>query len=416
MNSCSICGVNIVHPKDSIILYNYVIRIIDGFIAEVLPIKQYNGKNDKTHDFEGCWVMPGIIDMHTHITFEPHYTIQDEAYCKSNDFLQCSINNLNEMKSSGITTCRDMGSHNNSTFIVKKYLLENNLYNLPEIISCGDIITYESGHMCCCGHEFKNVDSLISTLLINKTCDAKFIKIASDPKDTETEGRIPNPAFTIEQLSQIVNIAQRFGFYAACHTYPSVEGLTRAIAANVRTIEHAVPLNEDIKKMCDDNLFFVPTFVAAYDEVGILELLKKGISKNQILLEKIKDYCIPKIYNLSSVPKSLLEWFNILCDVLPENLYKGVNFCIGSDAGCKGTDFRSALREIMLLKVIGATNQQVLFAATENAAKALSRFDIGIIKPGARANLLLLRDNPLEIIDTLFENVGVICNGILELH
>jgi hypothetical protein len=70
-------------------------------------------------------------------------------------------------------------------------------------------------------------------------------------------------------------------------------------------------------------------------------------------------------------------------------------------------------RELALLSGAGLSNMDVLCAATSQAAEALRRDDIGTIAPGKRADVLLVRQDPLEKIAALRELDGVIADGIV---
>ena len=118
-----------------------------------------------------------------------------------------------------------------------------------------------------------------------------------------------------------------------------------------------------------------------------------------------------KVIDIGEVPKSILEWLDILLEIVPKGIHKNQNICTGSDAGCKGTDFSSLLREMMFLSAMGASNQQVLTYAITNPYKALGINDKGQIKKGFVADLVVLKENPLEDIISLTKSVAVIHRG-----
>ncbi len=68
-------------------------------------------------------------------------------------------------------------------------------------------------------------------------------------------------------------------------------------------------------------------------------------------------------------------------------------------------------RELVLLSGAGLSNMEVLRAATARAAEALRRDDLGVIAPGKRADLLLLRRNPLDGVGALREIHRVVRDG-----
>ena len=200
--------------------------------------------------------------------------------------------------------------------------------------------------------------------------------------------------------------------FVACHTYPTEEGVRRALNAGVRTIEHAAPFDESMGKAFYPDTYYVPTFVAAVDDCGISKLFGKNNIKEDILqiVAKINQ----KENNFRyQTPASIEEWFNILLNILPYSIKTDQLLCIGSDAGCKGTDFSSAIREILLLSALGFSNSQVLKYAITNPCKALGLNNRGKIKENFVADLVILEHNPILDITTLLHNIAVVCQGNL---
>ncbi|MDE5757347.1 MAG: amidohydrolase family protein, partial [Allobaculum sp.] len=138
-----------------------------------------------------------------------------------------------------------------------------------------------------------------------------------------------------------------------------------------------------------------------------------NIVKDNNVLDLVKDIMNKNPVYFNEVPESIDEWFQILVNMLPEAIKTEQLLCTGSDAGCKGTDFSTVLREIFLMRVLGATNQQALAYATINPYKALGCDTRGKIVKGNIADIVILKKNPLKDISTLLNNEAVICKGQL---
>lgn len=409
MGKIALCNVSYIDIEEGTVATQQTIEISANRIVGIYDTASHHPVNcDRIIDCTGCWVIPSFIDMHVHVSMSPYFEYDD--YCSSpKDILEITQQNLLELRRIGVAICRDMGSFMHSTEWAKHLL--SNTSTLPSIISCGDILTYPKGHMSECGREVIDLCDINTHILKNVNLGAGFIKVTSDPKDTEAQGRYPNPAFSAEHLNCIVKTAAQYNLSVACHTYPSASGVFRAVNAGVRTIEHAVPFTESLSKIFHPNTYYVPTFSTAVDICGIDSLKKHAYIQREELINAI-DSIMPIEYRYDGlIPDSILEWFNFLVRNLPGAISSNQLLCTGSDAGCKGTNFATLLREIFLMCLFGATNLQALQFAITNPCKALGLKDAGKIAVGKVANMILLDNNPLDNILTLLTNVAVICNG-----
>ena len=409
MGRIALCNINYVDIENGTFSTKQTIEILDNRIVDIYDTHlHYPVDCDYVYDYTDCWALPGLVDMHVHITMSPTFDDSD-YYLSPKEIVELTHANLNELRKIGVTTCRDIGSFMQSAEWVK-FVLHNEA-SLPYVMTCGNILTYPQGHMCDFGRQVSSLSDINVFVKENFDSGAEFIKVTSDPKDTEAHNRFPNPAFPVNYLKQIVESAAKFGLSVACHTYPSIAGVYRALQAGIRTIEHAVPFNDSMGKLFFPNTFYVPTLATAIDICG-LDSLKSANQTFDIELLKALEKIMPIEYRYDGpVPESISEWFNILITILPKAIASNQLICTGSDAGCKGTNFSTLLREIILMCLLGATNQQALQYAITNPCNALRLRNIGKISVGYIANLIVLKDNPLTNILTLLDNVAVICNG-----
>ncbi|MEP4335006.1 MAG: amidohydrolase family protein, partial [Roseobacter sp.] len=217
-------------------------------------------------NLEGLFLIPGLIDPHVHISENPSRKAVMFSERSIDASVQLVVENGTTALDFGITTVRDMGSHlgNLSNILNDERLIS---YDLPEIIHCGQILTYDEGHMSSCGAAIEGIYDGRRVIADNRRSGASFTKVTSDPEDTEAQGREPNPAFSKETLSGIADVSESVGLPVACHTFPSVDGVSRALEAGVFTIEHAVPLNDpQMTRAKANGSIFVPTLVAAFDD------------------------------------------------------------------------------------------------------------------------------------------------------
>lgn len=411
MGKIALCNINCIDIEKASYAFNQTIEIEGEFITDVYDTKAHlPNECEVQYDYSGCWAIPGFVDMHLHITMS-HCMSEPDYYVTPNEIVEIAYENLLALRRVGVTVCRDMGSYVHSAEWIK-YILRNES-SLPYILTCGDVITYPKGHMYEFGREIENVKDIDMAIDLNSNLKADFIKVASDPLDNEAKHRVPNPAFNIDMLQHIAEYGKKKKMFMACHTYPSKIGVMRALRGGARTIEHAVPFGDDMGRKRYPKTFYVPTFSTALDVCGMSRLEQFNVVKNNNVWDLVKDIMNENPVYFNEVPDSIDEWFQILINMLPNAIKTGQLLCIGSDAGCKGTDFSTVLREIFLMCVLGATNQQALTYATVNPYKALGYNTRGKIVRGNIADIVILNKNPLKDISALLNNEAVICKGQL---
>jgi len=406
----ALCNVNYIDVDTGSEYEHWAIVIEDEIIVSVEPMSDFMPQNGITcYDYSGCWVTPGFIDMHTHITQSSDMS-EPDYYLSPGKILEISKHNLSELLKSGVTLCRDMGSFAHSAEWVKTCFASEK--GLPQMLTCGGILTYNCGHMQTFGTQIQSDLEIEAAVNENVSVGCDFIKITSDPCDTEARCQNPNPAFNEKTVRLITEEAAKYKLSVACHTYPSEDGVMRALVGGVRTIEHAVAFNEKFGKSRFPNSYYVPTLATAIDVCGINSLSTLKCNENLELFASFCDMQGNDKYT-GTPPDSIIEWLDILASNLPFNITSEQNICIGSDAGCKGTNFCTALREMLMLSAFGATNRQVLTFAITNACKALSLDNRGRIEKGFIADLIIFESNPLENILAITKNKAVVCRGTI---
>jgi len=408
---------NIVSVHDGSVLHNSTIVVEDGMIIEVSQINVSHLHEVVAMDMSGLWVMPGIIDLHVHFCEEPDPKLATGFLLEETPLFTGfrALRNLRESINYGITTVRDAGAYDARNLAVRE-AVENGIICGPEIKACGFLITYPEGHSHKHGIQIRGVAQARDAVRKNAELGVDFIKVTNDPQDNEAKNRPIDPTFTTDEFSSLVDEAHSRGLKVACHTFPSESGLNNALDAGVDTLEHAVPLNDKIlERFLSQDVIIVPTFVAAYDEFSI-KYVTQRVELDLVRTHRYDSTNYPKgslsFLRPQGVPESIVIWFDYLVEYLPKAIMNGVQIGIGTDAGCAGTNFRSAIREMFFLTQFGSTNLQVLQYATLIGAKAIGEDNwLGQIAPGYKANFIFLKQNPIVNLDTLLEVQAVVVNG-----
>lgn len=357
----------------------------------------------------GAFVVPGLVDAHVHVTSDARPFGTSNEVPLNRAALQ-SEEQLTAGLLAGVTTMRDAGSYDQSALSLRRRDFPS-----PRLLACGPLITYPGGHGKELGIEVSSRSEMESAVEANLQSGADFIKVASDPDDSEAMGE-PRRAFNTEDLAFIVERAHNAGLRVACHTFPSAEGVRRAVAAGVDTIEHAAPIGaEQVELIASSSSILVPTVVAAADEFAAEDVEKifsiPAREWRELSRSNFGETALPPSGTEPS--PSIRTWATRLVSGLPLAFDAGLYVATGTDAGCRGTGFASVPREIQLLRHLGASPLQALQSATTNGARALGLDAVGQIKVGFAADLLLLRGNPLLDLQQLFEPLAVVCGGRL---
>jgi imidazolonepropionase-like amidohydrolase len=368
-------------------------------------------------DVKGAVAIPGLIDLHVHLFDEADPNKASEYACDEpiDVAFRRAMQNCREAIAQGVTTVREVGAYGRRNLKLRD-AVRGGLIPGPDIKACGDLITYPMGHAAARGIEVSDMPSIRQAVKENYERGADFLKVTSDPADVEAMGRTPDPTLSAEELTCLVKESHTLGMKVAIHTFPSIEGLNRALDAGVDTLEHAVPLDEQtLEKLLKTKAIIVPTFVAAYDEFS-LKALGERTSVNSERAERFDSTNYPKerlhVLRGGRVPESIRIWFDHLIRGLPSAISLGVRIGIGTDAGCFGTNFRSAVREMFFLTQFGATNLQALQSATLVGAEALGeKGSLGKISPGYRADIVFCGGNPVEDLDALLDVQLVVSRG-----
>jgi imidazolonepropionase-like amidohydrolase len=205
---------------------------------------------------------------------------------------------------------------------------------------------------------------------------ADFIKLmATGARSVLAED--PEPAqMTREELSAILDEAHRMGFRVAAHA-EGLEGARLAIAEGADTIEHGLSLHREprlLQEMAERGTVLVPTLSTFHD-----------------LAERFTDaFALPLV---DQAKRQLEEAYSTLAAARSA----GVTLAMGHDSGPPGDN------AIELVRMVdgGLTPMEGIVAATHGSARALGRSDLGVVTPGAAADLLVVDDDPLTDVRVL---------------
>lgn len=363
------------------------VLVVDGMIKEVGEGEVTHG-HAETVDLHGAVLMPGLIDGHVHVTaanpdlsalpdLPPSYTSLYAA------------RELNSMLHRGFTTVRDCaGADFGLASAVDEGLDEG-----PRLLFAGSALSQTGGHGDVRPRGRSSVDEHYCCPNFGRICDgvdacrraardeirkgADHIKLMLSGGVSSLTDRIDSTQFSVEEISAVVEEADAARRYVCGHAYLP-NAIDRALRAGVRSIEHGNFLDESsAATFTETGGFLVPTLVTYY------AIAKEGGERGmqQASLDKVTDVLNAGEQGLETAQRG------------------GVDIVFGTDL--LGGMHHHQLMEFRLRAQVQSP-AQIIRSATATAARMIGREgELGVVAPGARADLLAVRRNPLEDIDVL---------------
>lgn len=370
-------------------------------ITAVLKPEDRNWPKDATvYDVSGKTVMPGLIDMHSHLTFlegSDAANIFSNANTSGAESVMRGLKRLSVYLESGVTSVRDVGSHGDSPFVLKRLQASGEIPG-PRIFAAGQLITGIGGHGDVHAYTAQypevpngNPNSMVwlasgpdqwrAAVRMQFSKGADLIKLASE--------------FTQAEVDAAVDEAHSLGLPVTVDA--ETKYIAMAVKAGVDSVEHPLPRSDEtIALMAKRHIASVPTLVA-YRVImrgsgGYFGSTSRRFELNESTIEE-----------------------------MAKKLHRaGVKMAIGLDVvALAGTGFLpgSYIDELQSFTRIGFSKSEALIAGTRSAAEILHMADrLGTIEPGKLADIIVVDGNPDEDLTTLRKVKTAFVNGRLELQ
>jgi len=395
----------LIDPGAARVLTDQRIRIVDGKIAAVTPWRDADGP--ATVDWSGETVLPGLIDLHTHLADGAiDVTESDPAaplkHSEADTILRGAKAASMELKS-GFTTVRDVGVYRGLTDIALRDAINAGEVEGPRMFVAGGYITVPGG-----GGE---INALAADVPVPEQFRMGEVRTPADARDRArffldrgadfikliatgavlAIGGIPGALeLSPEEMKAACDEAKEHGSYCIAHAH-GAEGIKAAIRAGARTIEHASYL----------------------DAEGIALAKANGVWLDMDIYngDWINDVGVKRHWPAEYLRKNV-ETTDVQRRGFAAAVKAGAKMTFGTDAGVY--TYGLGARQFAYMVRYGMTPMHAIQSATSEAARALGKpGQVGSIAAGAYGDLIAVKGDPLTDIRVLEHVDGVIKEGHL---
>jgi imidazolonepropionase-like amidohydrolase len=377
--------------------------IENGTIQSVQESDRINDRDVIKIDAAGRVLMPGLIDGHVHVTaFEANLGAMEDQPASYRTIRSMEL--MQAMLSRGFTTVRDVGG---ADFGLARAVAEGRIA-APRLIFGGKALSQSGGHGdgrppgrshlddCCgsLGTVADGVDEVLRKARNEIRRGAHHIKIMLGGGVASPTDRISDLQFSTEEIQAAVLAATNAGKYVAGHAYTTA-AVRQGLQNGVRSIEHGNLMDESVFGLFTErDAYYVPTLVA-YDAMSragaSIGLSPDNLLKNAVVIER-------GLATLEAADRA------------------GLKIVFGTDL--LGVLQSQQSREFLIRKQV-QSSEAIIRSATTVAAELIGMVgEVGVVAPGAAADLLIIDGDPLDNVGVLADpnkNIrALISNGALQ--
>ncbi len=333
----------------------------------------------ETLDVSGRFVLPGLLDAHTHAS---------------------RLSEVRRALESGVTTLRSASVGSYQDVAIGRMVAEGHLDG-PDYLGAGIFVTPNIGEGRVASESLYGVSDnlqdeadLRQLVRVNAENGVRAVKTRATERaglpDTDPRRQV----FTEAQLRAIVEEASALGLPVLCHAHGD-EGARAAVLAGVASIEHGTFLTrETLELMKERGTALVPTYTT------LIDLHEPGGDYDHPVLKLRADFMVPRLEETIHMAREL-----------------GVRVIAGSDTGYGPESVSRVGVEVTNFVKLGYSPIEAIRSATIYTAELLRvDADTGAIEVGKEADLIVLAENPLVRIEAIQDVVAVVSNGRLAVN
>jgi imidazolonepropionase-like amidohydrolase len=382
------------------------IVIDDGKVSSIGPMSA--GADHVDLSAHSC--MPGLIDMHVHLTTQTQKQVdmlRDTISLNPADAALRSVGMAQRTLMAGFTSVRDLGASDGLNISLKR-AIDSGAVPGPRMFTAGKSIATTGGHADPSIGLSNRFSHALGTPgptegVINSADDARaavrarykegadLIKVTATGGVLSQARNSQNPQFTEDELRAVVSAAKDYGFRVSAHAH-GTEGIKRALRAGVDSIEHATLVDDEgIALFKKHGAYYVPTLTAG-----------------RYVADKSKD---AEYYSLLVRPKAAAIGPQIQA-TFARAWKAGVKIAFGTDAGV--FPHGENAKEFAYMVEAGMPALEAIRSATLSAAALLDQSGrLGSIEPGFAADIVAVSGDPLRDITLLEQIRFVMKDGVI---
>ncbi len=398
-----ISNVNVFDGVNETLIENANVVVTDNLITEI-STEELAVAGGRVIDGGGRTMIPGLIDAHWHVT----YCCAPQSVVITGDVLEVAIRGAlgaEETLLRGFTTVRDTGGN---TFSIKKMIDAGELVG-PRILPSGPPITQAGGHTDYRPYQavpsnpgdalwywyangvMLQADGVPDVILRTREVmrmGATQVKISAGGGVSSLYDPLDVRQYTRAELEAFVEVADTYNTYVLAHIFTD-EAAQIALEAGVKSIEHGNLLSRETLQMIKDKDAWLSVQPILNDEDAIQFADPVSTAK----FEQVTEGTVNSI----RIAKEL-----------------GVNIAFGTDMlfdpvlSRKQTAFVAKMKEWFtpaeILELVTSNNARLLELA--GPRHPYQQGPLGVLEPGAYADLILVDGNPLEDIDLMKDPEG----------
>ena len=389
---------HLVDVKTGSVLNDQTIVVVGDSIQSIAPTASVSAQpTDKVVDLSGLTVLPGLIDVHTHLTMNTDFDPFLEVTSTSAKQAINGVVNARTTLMAGFTTVRNVGA-DGFVDVDLRDAINTGQVSGPHMQVSGPLIGITGGH---CDENLlpiqyhvvgdgvaDGIHAVQHMVRQNIKYGADMIKICATG-GVLSKGDDPNASqFTLEEMQAIVADAHRLGRKVAAHAH-GAQGILWATEAGVDSIEHGSYItDEGIAAMKRHGTYLVPTL---YLEDWM-----------------IQSGHLPAIYQKKMTDVSSVAKANI-----KRAIQAGVKIALGTDAAVYPHGLNAHELDVYVNQM-GMTPLAALQTATINAADLMGwTARTGTLESGKWADIIAVEKNPLDDIRTLQDVKFVMKAGVV---
>src|SRR5437879_3623805 len=370
---------------------NQAIVIEGDKISQISPSAEVKAAvGDTTIDLPDATLLPGLIDMHTHLTFELSSLSYEGLKISTAREALHGARNARRTLEAGFTTVRNLGAKDYADIALRDAINDGDVVG-PRIVASGPAMGITGGH---CdenllppafhfqgGGVADGVEAVQHKVREIIKYGADVIKICATG-GVLSKGDDPNASqYTLEEMKAIVADAHRLGRRVAAHAH-GAEGVRWASEAGVDSVEHGHLMDDAaIVTLKKNGTYLVPTLFLG-------EYMEKNMDRSDVpeyTKQKMRDV-------IAAMRKTIGKAFDA-----------GVKVAFGTDAAVYPHGLNAG--EFHVYVQLGMTPLAAIQTATVNASDLLGpKFAVGSLEPGKFADVIAVDGDPTKDV-TILEHV-----------